>query len=48
MMVMKWIRRQFRDVEHARKAVLTTASILGILGFLICVGAWLAHWIVST
>jgi len=30
-----WVKKQFSDVEHARKAVLTVAMSLGSFGFVV-------------
>lgn len=34
-----WVKRQFADVEHARRAVLTFAGVIGTLGFVVLVAS---------
>lgn len=34
----RWLRAQFADVEHARRAVLTLAAVLGTLGLCVFMG----------
>ena len=34
-----WVKQQFADVEHARRAVLTCAGVIGTRGFVVLSGA---------
>ena len=37
----RWLKAQFADVEHARRAILTFAAVLGTCGFCVLMGALL-------
>ena len=37
--MMTWVKKQFADVEHARRAVLTFAASIGGLGFVVLMAA---------
>ncbi len=43
--VSTWIKHQFSDVEHARRAVLTFAVCIGTLGFLVIIGTVVYSWL---
>ncbi len=42
----RWLKAQFVDVEHARRAVMTFAAVIGTLGFCVTMGALLlGRWL---
>ena len=36
----RWLEEQFVDIEHARRLVLTLATVLGTVGFCMAMGAF--------
>jgi hypothetical protein len=34
-----WVKQQFSDVAHARRAVLTVAGVIGTLGFVVLIAS---------